>query len=301
VAERVLVTGAAGFIGVPLVEELRRRGHEVVALDGPPGTGRGGPAPNDGRLDLRDSDATRRAVLDAAPCRIVHLAAVHFIPWCAAHPAETVAVNVLGTQHLLDAAAEAGCERLLLASTGDVYEPSERRHREDDRTAPINVYGASKLAAEQLVRLAPLEADVARLFNVYGPGETNPHVIPELFGQMRRGDVLRLGNTEARRDYVYLDDAVAALVAFCEREGPALVANVGTGVTESVDGLVRRLRRLTGRGLRVEVDRSRLRPSDRPVLCADRGRLGELLGTSELTPLDEGLRRTLVGCGVSER
>jgi UDP-glucose 4-epimerase len=295
VAERVLVTGAGGFIGVPLVRELVRRGADVVALDGPDAPGAERLAEQSAEpVDVRDRAALERAVARASPSAIVHLAALHYIPYCLAHPADTLAVNVVGTQHLLDAAAAAGRPRVVFASTGDVYTPSDRPHAESDPLGPINVYGASKAAGEWLGRIRrDLDVHVARLFNTYGPGETNPHVLPAILEQLHAGDVVLLGNVGARRDYVYVHDVVAALAALALHDGDPVTVNLGTGRATSVEELIERLARLTGRPLRVEVDESRLRPVDRPFMAADTARMRELL--PELAPLglDEGLRRTL--------
>lgn len=196
----MLVTGAAGFIGIPTVRLLLRRGATVIAVDNF-AVGSRERLREQGRhgelevreVDLRDPVATRDALAGVETPHVLHLAAHHFIPFCVAHPAETLAVNVDGTQHLLDALGDADGRTLVFASTADVYRPSERPHSEDDALEPNNVYGASKVMGEWLVlfqgdRDPSLDARVARLFNAYGPGETNPHVLPDILGHMRHGD-----------------------------------------------------------------------------------------------------------------
>jgi UDP-glucose 4-epimerase len=301
----VLVTGAAGFLGVPLVDALVDRGAEVVGLDrGQHERLRPRAEVSLEHADLRDAEAVRTVVERVQPWAVVHLAALHFIPYCVAHPAETLAVNVVGTQNLLDALAGTPVERIVFPSSGDVYAPSERSHGEGAPLSPVNVYGASKLMGELLLRFH-LEAHpgpsarVLRLFNVYGPGETNPHLLAAMLAAMRDSDELRLGNLETARDYVYLYDAVAALMALLEREGGHEIVNVGTGVGTKGTRLVELLKGRTARPLRVTVDPERVRPVDRPRLVADTTRLRELLPGLELTPLDEGLRRTLEAEGLS--
>jgi UDP-glucose 4-epimerase len=307
VSETVLVTGAAGFIGAPLVSELLERGHDVLALED---FSVGSPNRLAGldvtivEADLRDPVAVRRAVSEAAAWGVVHLAALHFIPDCLARPAETVERNVLGTQNLLDALAAEPPQRLVFASTGDVYQPGTRPHKESDPAEPINVYGLSKLTGEWLLELFATAnpgsaVRVARLFNVYGPGETNPHVVPEIVGQLRQGDRLRLGNVDAQRDWVFLDDAVVALVGLLEQPGESATVNVASGSATSVRQLIDLLARLTGRPLEVETDPERLRPVDRPLLLADRSRLRALLPELEPTPLERGLSRLLETEGPS--
>lgn len=306
----VLVTGGAGFVGVALVAELAARGQAVTVLDDFSGAARtrldrfAGP---DGPLvleaDLRDRDAVAEAVAGGRLAAIVHLAARHYIPWCEAHPAETHAINVEGTANLLDAAGAAGVPRILIASTADVYAPGEQPHTESDRLAPPSVYGVSKLTAEELLaahldRHPDASGRAVRLFNVYGPGETNPHVLPAIFEQLHAGDVLRLGNIEARRDWLYAEDAARAIAGLLELPGGGAL-NLAGGRAASVDELIEAIARITGRDLRVAHDPERMRPSDRPVLAADLTRLRELLPDFAPTALEEGLRRTLEAEGLA--
>lgn len=306
----VLVTGGAGFVGVPLVGLLVERGYQVVVIDNFAVASPSrlehllaGGRVRVARVDLRDAESVARVVEESCPWAVVHLAALHYIPYCAQHPAQTLAVNVLGLQHLLDAVGRYGVPRFVFASTGDVYRPGERPHGEDDPTTATSVYGASKLCGEWLVRLwrdagvstTPL---VARLFNVYGPGETNPHVMPHLCESLRRGDEIPLGNVEARRDYTFVADVAEALVALLASDLTDVTVNVGTGSSWSVADVVERIRVLTGRDLRIRVDPARLRATDRPNLQADPALLQKLLPGSVSTPLDAGLRRLLAAEGI---
>jgi len=252
--------------------------------------------------DLRDREAVAAAVAQGRPTAIVHLAARHYIPWCEANPAETHAINVEGTANLLEAAGAAGVERILIASTGDVYVPSTEPHAEGAPVAARSVYSASKLAAEELLaahlaRHPETGGRAVRLFNVYGPGETNPHVLPAILEQLHAGDVLRLGNTEARRDWLYVEDAARAIAGLVDAPGDEPV-NLAGGRAASVDELIALIAQITGRELRVERDPERMRPSDRPVLAADLTRLRRLLPDFTPTPLEEGLRRTLAAVGL---
>jgi UDP-glucose 4-epimerase len=309
--KRVLVTGAAGFVGIPVARHLLERGFEVVALDNFSVGSRElledviGPEAIL-EVDLRDAEGVKRAVAEAAPWGVIHLAAIHFIPYCVAHPAEAVAVNVAGTQHLLDALLAAEPRRLVFASTADVYEPSDSAHEETTSpVGPINVYGATKLIGEQLVgfhreRQPQLETVVARLFNVYGPGETNPHVMPAIFEQLKTSRTLSLGNLTPRRDYIFVEDMAAALVGLLAGAPAGTTVNVGTGVSTSVKELVRSLQALLGEHIEILVDPDRVRPSDRPRLQAGTERRRSILPDFEPVALEDGLQATLEAIGLLE-
>ncbi|MCR3734743.1 MULTISPECIES: NAD-dependent epimerase/dehydratase family protein [Prauserella salsuginis group] len=300
----VLVTGAAGLIGVPVVRVLRARGFRVVAVDD-------GSAGTLHRLDeFADCAEVQRYVLDIRqrselvqlmaaehPWAVVHLAAQHFIPACDSAPAETLAINVLGTQHVLDACAVHPPQRLVFTSTADVYAASESPHHEDDPVGPQGVYGWSKLFGERLLqdqahRLGHCTAVIARLFNVYGPGDPHPHLLPEVLQQARHGQTLDLGDLNAARDFVYVDDVAEALLALL-RTPCAGVFNIGAGVPVAGRELVELVGSLTGRHLETRVDPDRLRHRSRPVSCANPERLRQIVPWWPHTPLREGIRRTI--------
>ena len=189
---RALVTGGCGFVGSALCSQLMETGHEVVALDDLR-LGSEDSLPTGVPLtvaDVRDP-ALERILVAHRPDVVFHLAAIHFVPACEDEPAEAISVNVEGTQRVLAASAAAGAAAVVLASSAAVYAPSPAPHRETSALGPTDVYGHTKLWAEQLASLHNARTGqpigVARLFNVYGPGETNPHLIPTIIEQARRG------------------------------------------------------------------------------------------------------------------
>ncbi|MGJ7905516.1 NAD-dependent epimerase/dehydratase family protein [Actinopolyspora sp. H202] len=300
----VLVTGAAGFLGAPVVRRLRRAGHRVLALDdGSVDTLNRlralSPDPDlyVRQLDIRERVSLMRVMAEFRPWAVIHLAARHFIPVCEAFPAECLEVNVLGTQHLLDACVEYPPRRFLFASTADVYEPSCRKHTEDDPLKPRGVYGNSKLLGESLLRdqagrITGCEIVVARLFNLYGPHDPHPHLIPEIIRQAREGNMLHLGELDAKRDFVHIEDAAEAMQALLENSVTTVV-NIGTGHTTSVLDLVDTLAELTGRRFEVRTDQTRKRRTPRQTCLAAPDKLRELLPWWPRIPVLEGLRRTV--------
>jgi UDP-glucose 4-epimerase len=226
-------------------------------------------------IDIRRLEPLRAVVADFAPEAIVHLAAIHFIPECENDPELAVSTNVLGTANVA-AACPAGC-RLVFASTGAVYRPEATPHREDTSgIEPADVYGWTKLQGEQYVRYFAQQrgyaACIVRLFNVIGPGETNPHVLPEIVAQLKAGrDVLRLGNLQAKRDYVHVADVARGFArAACTGQleaGSTSIVNLGTQHPYSVAEFAKLSRR----------KRSGSHASmDRPYLSADIAKIGQL-------------------------
>lgn len=294
----VLVTGGCGFVGSRLVARLVDAGEEVLALDDlslgqpnslPPGV-------DQVTLDVRDTGALAELLARHRPRRVFHLAAIHFVPACNADPPAALSVNVVGTQSLLSVLERVHLpESLVLASTGGVYEPSPHPHAEDSSLAPDDVYGLSKLWAEQAAglwhRRTGVPVGVARMFNVIGPGETNPHLVPEILAQARRGSELRLGNLATRRDYVYVDDVARGLHTLAEAVPEVALATVNLGSGRTADGneLVELVGKLLGRRLSVASDAERVRASDRPVLQSNPSAARELLGWKATTRLRDAL------------
>jgi len=304
--ERALVTGGLGFVGSHLCAQLLRDGTEVAVLDdlslgAPENLREHAPAVTLFRADVRDAEAVRRSVAEFSPTAVFHLAAVHYIPACEADPVRAIEVNVAGTEAVLQACLAApGLHALVLASTGAVYAPSAAAHGEDSPLGPTDVYGHTKLWAEQLVALfharRGVPTAVARLFNVFGPSETNPHLIPTVIRQAERAAELALGDLSTRRDYVFAEDVAGALAAMaraCARDGGARTCNVGSERAAPGTEVVRLVGELMGRELTVRRDATRLRPSDRPLLLSDCALARASLDWSAGTSLADGLRQAV--------
>ena len=296
-----IITGGLGFIGNELARQLRARGREVVLIDN-----RRRVAPRIADLqdvlvieaDLTDAAAARRAFAGLRPQNVFHLAAIHYIPECNADPAFALRVNVEATQNVLDAAIAAGVQHFLLASTGAIYADAPGALAEEARVAPVDIYGWSKVFAEELARWRATRGEtrvtVCRFFNNYGPRETNRHIIPEVLDQLRTGDELRLGTTNTRRDYIHTRDNAEALIRLSDLQPKRdRTVNIGTGVDASVDELVVLLAELLGRPLRITHDPARVRPVDKQVQRADITRLAQLTGWQPQIKLRDGLAELL--------
>jgi UDP-glucose 4-epimerase len=309
---RMLVTGGNGYVGRQLTRRLRHSGDVGVADSLRYGPWRFTPEERAAlqlhRCDIREASDVDQVMQDFNPDITVHLAALHYIPECEEQPALAVDTNVLGTLNLLLSCPPGS--RFVLASTGAVYGPEETPHHEDHSAlAPSDVYGFTKLHAEHYVRTIAakrgLRAVIVRLFNVVGPGETNPHMLPELVAQLKAGRrVVDLGNMTPQRDYIGVNEAARGFEAVALGEavapGETVVVNLGTSHTYSVTDVVDKLRRVSGIDFTVRQDQSRIRAVDRPVLCADNRRISELFGWTPQQSLDDVLAQMWENPDIAE-
>ena len=303
---RALVTGGFGFVGSQLCRTLVERGSNVAVLDDlsvgseenlPSAIG---PEVRTIVADVRDLDAVERHLRDFRPSVVVHLAAVHFIPTCERHPTLAIGVNVGGTQSVLEACSRVGSvEAVVVASSGAVYAPATSAHDEEAALGPTDIYGYSKEWTEKLAAYfhesTDISVGIARIFNVVGPGETNPHLLPAIIEQAREDGELKLGNLTTRRDYVFSGDVAEGLVRLaeeCKRNG-VLTCNLGSESAQTGGELVEIVARATGRELSVTPDPARFRESDRPLLLSDCTRAFELLGWRAETTIEDAVAAAL--------
>ena len=307
---RAVVTGGAGFIGSHLVDALVARGYEVVVLDDF-STGRRANVAADATLnecDVRDGAGVLELLAEARPEIVFHLAARTQVRRSVETPAEDARVNVEGTINVLEAARRIGVRRFVNASTGGaIYGDADRRPTPEDAPARPNApYGQSKLAAEGYVdlyrRLHGTSTVTLRYGNVYGPRQ-DPYgeagVVAIFCGRIIGGERLVVfGDGRQTRDYVYVEDVVAANLAAADADasGPF---NVGHGVQTSVLELVRALSRIVGRDVEVEHTDGRAGEVRFSALDPSRARRG--LRWRARVDLADGLARTLAFVRETER
>jgi len=305
---RCLVTGGAGFIGSNLVDALLARGDEVVIVDDL-STGRRenlAAALAAGaellELDIRDRGPLEATVERAAPDVLFHLAAQIDVRKSVADPAFDASINVGGTANVLEAVRRAGTPRLVFASTGGaIYGEGEGRDLplpETASVAPLSPYGQSKQAAELYMsmyeRLYGTSSVCLRLGNVYGPrqdplGEAG--VIAIFCGVLCEGSRPTVyGDGRQTRDYIFVGDVVAALVAAADSNTNGAM-NVGTGVETDVLALVDGLAGLSGNSFEPQFAPPRTGEVQR--ITIDPSRAEAELGWRAETSLAEGLEITI--------
>jgi UDP-glucose 4-epimerase len=305
--DRVLVTGGAGFIGSYLVESLLDTGAEVLIVDDFR-VGRrqclAGSSPARGLTvlegDIRSAEDLR-PVTDFAPDAVFHMAALHFIPYCNAHPQEALDVNVLGLEGVIRAVRSAPLTSFVFPSSGAIYGFGDERWPESAPPKPDEIYGISKWMGEQI--MAGFHADrpevrtaVARLFNTYGPRETNPHVLPAIVAAMHAGEPIVLGNLWPQRDLIFVTDTARGIAATASGHGFD-VFNVGTGTGTTIADVLATIESIRGEALDVREDPERRRPGD-GHLIADPGKLMTATGWKPEYDLKAGLRELLAFEGL---
>ncbi len=304
---KALVTGGAGFIGSHLAEGLVRRGHEVRVFDNLSTGSLDNLAPVRDAVevvigDLRDDEAVNRAVEGVEV--VFHQAADPSVPRSISHPRDCYDINVLGTLNLLAAARDAGCRRVVFASSCAVYGNDPRQPKSEELPpAPESPYASSKLAGEELcqvfTRVYGLEAVALRYFNVYGPRQSpdGPYasVIPRFIADLKAGARPRVfGDGEQTRDFIFVGDVVEAnLRAATADEAVGEVVNVGSGRSTSLNTLLTVLAPLIGNT--VEPIYEAERPGDVRHSLAETSKARRLLGFEAQTSLAEGLAQTVRG------
>lgn len=306
----VLVTGADGFIGSHLVETLARRGCRVRALALYNSFGSWGwldtldPAILDS-IEVVMGDVRDAALVDeiVTGCQtVMHLASLIAIPYSYRAAESYVETNIRGTLNVVRACRDRGVEKLVHTSTSEVY--GSARYTPIDEAHPLqpqSPYSASKIAADQMAMsfFHSFETPVAvcRPFNTFGPRQSCRAVIPTVITQIASGArTIHLGATEPRRDFTFVDDTVAGMIAVAESdETVGRTVNLGTGYDIAIGELALLIADLMHEPIEIEIDPDRVRPAGSEVdrLCADNRLAGELAGWRPELAGPEGLREGL--------
>jgi len=307
---KVLVTGAGGFIGSHLTEELVRQGEEVRAFVRYNSRDERGlledlPKEIQNQIevvpgDLKDPDGVKKALKGCS--KVFHLGALIAIPYSYIHPFDFIQTNVLGLAHLLNACLEEGTmEKFIHTSTSEVYGTAQ--YIPIDEKHPLQAqspYAASKIAADKLAESYYLSFGLPiatlRPFNTFGPRQSLRAIIPTIISQAIGDKKIRLGNTQPRRDFLFVKDTVRGFIQLGKCEGAVgKVVNIGTGTDISIEELVKKILGLMGKQGKIEVEDRRIRPEKSEVmqLLSDTRLAQKLFQWAPRYTLEDGLKETI--------
>ncbi|TPJ80184.1 GDP-mannose 4,6-dehydratase [Mesorhizobium sp. B2-6-2] len=301
---RILVTGASGFVGTALLRLLEREhaGCKVFAF----GHGEGQRNP----IDLRDRDAVDGAVREIQPAALVHLAAVAAPSDARNAPRHAWDVNVTGTMNLAESVMRHAPEaRFVYVGSSEAYGASFQGATgpltENAPLRPVNVYGATKAAADLMIGQMSydgLRAIRLRPFNHTGPGQSDTYVVSDFARQVaeimlgKREPFIHVGNLEAERDFLDVRDVVRAysIVAAQDFEtGPDCIYNIASGRPRRIRDILGALIAQSGTGIEVREDPEKLRPNEIPVACGDASKARERLNWTPMVPFEQTLADVL--------
>lgn len=285
-----MITGGAGFVGSHLAKKLDKQGYKLVIVDNL----RVGKRSN--LKDLKNATFhqvdignqkelskvfNREKQIDA----VIHLAAMHYIPDCNKNVRETYRTNVTGTRNLIFLMNEHKICRLLFASSAAVYKPNNKPLCEKSELGPVDIYGTTKLIAENLIlrmcKLFDIDYTIFRLFNVCGKGDLVPHLIPNIIKQVKKTNKVSLGNMDSKRDFVRKEDvADAFILALKNKASFNQIFNIGTGVSLSVKEVFDYIKSYSKKDLELNIADDRKRSVDANILNANASKLQAQLGWS---------------------
>ena len=306
----VLVTGADGFIGSHLAEELVKKGEKVRAFCYYNSFGSCGwidTLPHEIRDemdifmgDIRDPNGVRTAM--RGPERVYHLAALIAIPFSYHSPDSYVDTNIKGTLNVLNAARELDTKRVMVTSTSEVYGtaiyvPIDEKHPYQGQSP----YSATKIGADRLAesfyRSFDLPVSIVRPFNTYGPRQSGRAVIPTIISQLLAGqDEIKLGKLSPTRDFNYVKDTAAGFMAIADCDAAiGRELNIATGVEHSIGDLANELIAQINPKAKIVCEEERLRPEKSEVnrLLGDATQLRQLTGWAPRYTFEEGLAETI--------
>ena len=293
--ERVVITGATGFLGSHLTEHLIGSGVEVKVV-----------VHNDsshisrlkGQIEVVKRDIVRGTIPIRDASTVFHLAAISHVGRSIENPRRTFEANTIGTFNVLESVRKSdSVEKFVFVSTAHVYGiPQYLPIDEGHPTYPREPYSASKLAAEEFTlaygKSYGIPMCIARLFNVFGPRQAPDFIVPVIIGQMLEKDVISLGNLKPTRDFTYVNDIINGLILMGQ-QGDGIY-NVGSGSEVSIESLVESIAEILGKSVGVTVQDVRKRSKDVEIerMWADISRL-KSLGWQPEIELMEGLKKTV--------
>ena len=288
-SKHALITGALGFTGRYMADELRRHGYQVTGLGSQASS-----EPDYRQVDLTDAHALRTCLRELQPDYVVHLAALAFVQHGDANA--FYQVNMIGTRNLLEAIASMGHkpQRVLLASSANVYgNATPGMLSEHAALSPANDYAVSKMAMEAMARLwnDRLPLVIARPFNYTGVGQAEQFLLPKIVSHFRRqAPFIELGNLDVSRDFTDVRALVEAYRRLLECDSDGETVNICSGRSHSLSEVIEFCEQLSGHRLEVRVNPAFVRSNEVKSLWGSAAHLRKLIGEWQTPELKETLR-----------
>lgn len=306
---RILVTGATGFVGQHLIQQLHHHTPDAE-IHGTTQSGAEGIRLGLHTVDLRDPSAVNALISKVQPDQIYHLAAQAVVKASFDDPWETLETNVRSQLNLfLACLAYKLNPRILVISTGELYANATRADRPSDESTPphpTSPYSVSKLAQELLAQQYhlshQLQTIIVRPFNMIGPGQHEGFVAPDFALQIARIEegiqppVMRVGNLEAERDFSDVRDVVRAMQFVMANGQAGETYNIASGEKHHIRDILDQLLAASSAKITVEQDPARMRPANVPLLWGDAGKLREATGWQVEIRFGQSLRDVLNDC-----
>ncbi len=282
-----MITGSSGFIGKNIVESLLSE-YEITGLS---------KKRKNSKLNYITKDISKITSKDFKNifC-VIHLAAITDPKVCEDFPDQCITTNVLGTQKILEAARKNNC-KVIYASTSHVYGiPKKLPINETASTSPTSIYAGSKLAGEILCesyhKQFNMDISIVRIFSVYGPESNNHYVIPNIVTQLKNSNIIKLGNINSRRDFIFISDVINAFRIILNNINGFNVYNVGAEKSYSIKEICKKFEKLSGKKIIIKSNLKQNRKFDAKNIICDATKLKKLGWKSKMS-LDKGLKKCM--------
>ena len=286
--KKVLIFGASGFVGSYLSQEFIDNGYKVVGTD----KVNGPMLPTEVEFyetDLMKNSDVENLINNVAPDIIVNLAAISSVGASWNIPQTTVQINVVGALNIMEAARKSEKKpKILFVGSSEEYVISNTLIDERTELNASNPYGISKVTQEQFAKLYRdqygLKVYCVRPFNHTGVGQRESFVLPNFCKQVAeieksgKSGVIKVGNLQVKRDFSHVKDIVRAYRMIVESDNCEQIYNVGSGEAHSLEDMLTYIIGLSNHNIEIEVDQSRIRPTDQPVICCDYSLIQKELG-----------------------
>lgn len=277
--EKVLIFGVGGFVGSYLSSEFLNNGYQVVGSD----RARSSQLSDNVEFhnaDLMDTSAVERLVVEQEPDIIVNLAAISSVGQSWGIPQTTMMVNVVGALNIMEAARKSEKKpKVMFIGSSEEYVVSDEPLSEKNKLDASNPYGISKITQERFAKLYReqygLRVYCVRPFNHTGVGQSDSFVLPSWCKQAAeiensgKPGTINVGNLTVQRDFSHVKDIVRAYRMIVESDDCETIYNVGSGQAYRLDEMLNYIVGLCKQEIKVEVDQSRFRPTDQPIICCD--------------------------------